>query len=38
MQTRAELYELLDYAAYNQFDSNVFTFTVPGIPVAAEES
>ena len=35
MQTRAELYELLDYAAYNQFDSNVFSFTVPGVPVPA---
>lgn len=26
MQTRAELYELLDYEAYSQFDSNIFTF------------
>ena len=26
MQTRAELYELLDYEAYNQFDSGVFNF------------
>lgn len=25
MQTRARLYELLDYQAYNQFDSSVFT-------------
>jgi methylisocitrate lyase len=38
MQTRAELYELLDYAAYNHFDSNVFSFTVPGVPVSTEES
>ncbi len=30
MQTRARLYELLDYAAYNQFDSSVFNFTVGG--------
>lgn len=26
MQTRAELYELLDYEAYGHFDSNIFTF------------
>ncbi|AEE46676.1 methylisocitrate lyase [Cellulomonas fimi] len=26
MQTRAELYDLLDYASYNQFDEDVFTF------------
>ncbi|MFI6425653.1 methylisocitrate lyase [Promicromonospora sp. NPDC050880] len=26
MQTRARLYELNDYAAYNHFDSNVFTY------------
>ena len=28
MQTRAELYELLDYAGYSQFDSEIFTFTL----------
>ena len=28
MQTRARLYELLDYAEYNQFDSTVFNFTL----------
>jgi methylisocitrate lyase len=28
MQTRARLYELLDYEAYNSFDSSVFTFKV----------
>lgn len=27
MQTRARLYELNDYAAYNHFDANVFTYT-----------
>ena len=27
MQTRARLYELLDYEAYNTFDSGVFNFT-----------
>ena len=26
MQTRAELYELLDYESYNHFDANVFNF------------
>ncbi len=28
MQTRARLYELLDYAAYNVFDGGLFDFTV----------
>jgi methylisocitrate lyase len=27
-QTRARLYELLDYEAYNTFDSGVFNFTL----------
>jgi methylisocitrate lyase len=31
MQTRAELYELLDYEAYNTFDSGIFNFSVPGL-------
>ena len=30
MQTRARLYELNDYAAYNAFDAGVFNFEVPG--------
>jgi len=30
MQTRARLYELLDYESYNTFDSGVFNFQVPG--------
>jgi methylisocitrate lyase len=30
MQTRARLYELLDYEAYNSFDSSVFNFTLDG--------
>ena len=30
MQTRARLYELNDYAAYNAFDEGVFNFDVPG--------
>lgn len=29
MQTRARLYELVDYEGYNQFDSAVFNFSVP---------
>jgi methylisocitrate lyase len=29
MQTRAELYELLDYESYSKFDSSVFNFDVP---------
>lgn len=28
MQTRARLYELLDYEAYNTFDTSVYTFTL----------
>jgi len=31
MQTRAELYELLEYEAYNTFDSGIFNFSVPGL-------
>jgi methylisocitrate lyase len=30
MQTRAELYELLDYEGYNAFDSSIFNFTLTG--------
>ncbi|MBT1002199.1 methylisocitrate lyase [Paenarthrobacter sp. DKR-5] len=30
MQTRARLYELLDYESYNRFDTGVFNFQVPG--------
>ncbi|GGF21385.1 methylisocitrate lyase [Subtercola lobariae] len=29
MQTRKRLYELLDYSAYNAFDTSVFNFDVP---------
>jgi methylisocitrate lyase len=28
MQHRADLYELLDYSSYNQFDESIFNFTV----------
>jgi methylisocitrate lyase len=30
MQTRAELYDLLDYAGYNAFDEGVFNFSLEG--------
>jgi methylisocitrate lyase len=30
MQTRAQLYELIDYEGYNRFDDSVFNFRVPG--------
>ncbi len=30
MQTRARLYELIDYESYNTFDQNLFNFHVPG--------
>jgi methylisocitrate lyase len=33
MQHRADLYELIDYAGYNAFDSTVFNFTLSGPPV-----
>ncbi|MCK9898279.1 methylisocitrate lyase [Frankia sp. AgB32] len=29
MQTRSRLYEVLDYAAYNVFDADVFTYRLP---------
>lgn len=31
MLTRARLYELVDYNGYNQFDTGVFDFEVPGL-------
>ncbi|WP_430593527.1 methylisocitrate lyase [Humidisolicoccus flavus] len=34
MQTRARLYELLDYEAYNAFDDSIFRFEVPEHPSA----
>jgi len=30
MQTRARLYELLDYESYGSFDDSVYTFTLDG--------
>ena len=29
MQTRARLYDLIDYEAYNRFDTGVFNFQIP---------
>ncbi|WAH97718.1 methylisocitrate lyase [Arthrobacter sp. MMS18-M83] len=31
MLTRARLYDLVDYEAYNHFDTSVFNFVVPGV-------
>ena len=36
MQTRARLYELLDYESYNTFDTSVFNFQVPGTTKGAK--
>jgi len=33
MLTRARLYELVDYEAYNQFDTGIFNFQVPGLDI-----
>jgi methylisocitrate lyase len=30
MLTRGRLYELVDYEAYNRFDTSVFNFQIPG--------
>jgi len=35
MLTRARLYDLVDYEAYNRFDTSVFNFQVPGTPASA---
>jgi methylisocitrate lyase len=37
MLTRARLYELVDYEAYNQFDNGVFNFEVPSVFSTAED-
>jgi methylisocitrate lyase len=29
MQHRTELYELLDYASYQEYDANIFNFDIP---------
>ncbi|HEY0260549.1 MAG TPA: methylisocitrate lyase [Lacisediminihabitans sp.] len=37
MQTRARLYELLDYEGYTAFDTSVFTFPIPAHPSEGAE-
>ncbi|MGZ3434290.1 MAG: hypothetical protein ACXVA7_21205, partial [Isosphaeraceae bacterium] len=34
MLTRARLYDLVDYEAYNSFDTGVFNFQIPGQTLA----
>lgn len=38
MLTRARLYELVDYEAYNQFDTGIFNFQVPGLDIESNSS
>lgn len=33
MLTRVRLYELVDYEAYNRFDTGIFNFQVPGLDI-----
>ena len=33
MLTRARLYELVDYEAYNRFDTGIFNFEVPTLDI-----
>ncbi|GAA1352205.1 methylisocitrate lyase [Falsarthrobacter nasiphocae] len=35
MLTRARLYELVDYEAYNQWDTGIFNFEVPSLDIAS---
>lgn len=38
MLTRARLYELVDYEAYNQFDTGIFNFQVPGLDITSNNA
>jgi methylisocitrate lyase len=38
MLTRARLYELVDYEAYNQFDTGIFNFQVPGLDIGTNNA
>jgi methylisocitrate lyase len=38
MLTRARLYELVDYEAYNQFDTGIFNFQVPGLNITSNNA
>ncbi|WP_343320037.1 methylisocitrate lyase [Arthrobacter sp. TMP15] len=38
MLTRARLYDLVDYEAYNQFDAGIFNFQVPSLDIATNNA
>ncbi|GER24300.1 2-methylisocitrate lyase [Zafaria cholistanensis] len=38
MLTRARLYELVDYEAYNRFDAGIFNFQVPGLDIGSNNA
>jgi methylisocitrate lyase len=38
MLTRARLYDLVDYEAYNRFDTGIFNFQVPGLDIDGNNS
>ncbi|MCT2007348.1 methylisocitrate lyase [Micrococcus lylae] len=38
MLTRARLYELVDYEAYNQFDTGIFNFEVPTLDIESNNA
>ncbi|WP_026554155.1 methylisocitrate lyase [Arthrobacter sp. 35W] len=38
MLTRARLYDLVDYEAYNRFDTGIFNFQIPGLDTAQNSS
>jgi len=38
MLTRARLYELVDYEAYNRFDTGIFNFQVPGLDIGSNNA
>ena len=38
MLTRSRLYELVDYEAYNRFDTGIFNFQVPGLNIGSNNA
>lgn len=38
MLTRSRLYELVDYEAYNRFDTGIFNFQVPGLDIESNNA
>jgi methylisocitrate lyase len=38
MLTRSRLYELVDYEAYNRFDTGIFNFQVPGLDIGSNNA